>query len=460
VHPDGRGSVVNLYYTLGTLAAQAVDGFDFSQVQGALPFRTNFIMASANVSAQTNASNDGGSRRVPSDFPGVRNGIDVLVRDHFAPLRAKRLGLVTNHTGQDRGRNATIDLLFQAPDVQLKILFSPEHGIRGALDEAVGDSVDERTGLPVRSLYPRLPARKKEQSERDYNALVARLRAPPPDLLTNLDALVFDIQDIGCRFYTYIATMGLCLEAAARAGIEFIVLDRVNPIGGRTVEGPIYHGDPVFVAWHDIPLRHGMTVGELATMFNAERKLNARLTVIRLEGWKREMWFDATGQPWRHPSPNMRSLNAATLYPGVGLQESALSVGRGTDTPFEVVGAPYIDELRLAAELNGLMLHGIRFVPLRFTPTYSTFKEQECGGVAMVITDRDALRPVDVGLAVALVLRQLYPREYALDKIQSLLRDHATSEAIKTNAPLSVIKQAWVRDLEEFHQRRQRYLLY
>jgi uncharacterized protein YbbC (DUF1343 family)/CubicO group peptidase (beta-lactamase class C family) len=453
VHPDGRGSVTALYHSLGTLAAQAVEGFDFAQVQGALPFRTNFIVSTA--PARTNAR-----RSEPTGLPGVRHGIDVLARDGFAPLRQRRLGLVTNHTGQDRGRNPTIDLLFQAPDVQLKMLFSPEHGIRGALDEAVESGVDEQTGLPVHSLYPRVPARKREQSERDYNALVAQLRSPPPELLTNLDALVFDIQDIGCRFYTYIATMGLCLEAAARAGIEFIVLDRVNPIGGRLVEGPIYHGDPLFVAWHELPLRHGMTVGELATMFNAERKLNARLRVIPLEGWKREMWFDATGQPWRHPSPNMRSLNAATLYPGIGLHEAALSVGRGTDTPFEIIGAPYIDDLKLAAELNAAGLKGIRFVPLRFTPTYSTFKEQECGGVSMVITDREALRPVDVGLTIALVLRRLYPREYALEKIQSLLRDTATLEAIKTNAALATIKQSWVQGLEQFNQRRQRHLLY
>jgi uncharacterized protein YbbC (DUF1343 family) len=442
---------------LGTLAAKAVDGFDFTQVQGALPFRTNFIasLADANALARTNRL-----FAARPELPGVLNGIDVLMKQSFAPLRKLRVGLVTNHTGQDRWRNPTIDLLFHAPGVQLKALFSPEHGIRGALDEFVADTVDEATGLPVRSLYPKIPAKKKDQTEQEHNALINRLRSPQPSDLTNLDALVFDIQDIGCRFYTYVATMGLCLESAGKAGIKFFVLDRVNPINGLGAEGPVYHGDPHFVAWHDIPLRHGMTVGELARMLNDERNLKADLTVIPIEGWRREMWFDETGQPWRHPSPNMRSLNAATLYPGVGLHESALSVGRGTDTPFEIVGAPYIDDLALAAELNKAQLPGVRFVPIRFTPTYSTFKDRECGGAAIVITDRDKLQAVDVGFAIALAVQRLYPKEYALDKVQPLLRDKALVEAIKTGETLASLKQRWASDLEQFMQRRARYLLY
>ncbi len=442
---------------LGTLAAKAVDGFDFSQVQGALPFRTNFIasLVDTNALARTNAL-----FATRPELPGVLNGIDVLAKQNFAPLKKLRIGLVTNHTGQDRWRNATIDLLFHAPGVQLQALFSPEHGIRGALDEFVGDTVDEPTGLPVHSLYPKSPARKKDQTDKEYNALINRLRSPQPAALTNLDALVFDIQDIGCRFYTYVATMGLCLEAAGKAGIKFIVLDRVNPITGVGVEGPVYDGDPHFVAWHDIPLRHGMTVGEIARMLNDERNLKADLTVIPMDGWKREMWFDETGQPWRHPSPNMRSLNAATLYPGVGLHESALSVGRGTDTPFEIVGAPYIDDLVLAAELNRAKLPGVRFVPIRFTPTYSTFKEQECGGAAIVITDRDKLQAVDVGLVIALTVQRLYPKNYALDKVQPLLRDKALIESVKVGESLASLKQHWASDLEGFKQRRSRYLLY
>jgi uncharacterized protein YbbC (DUF1343 family) len=457
VHPDGKGSVLTLYSTLGTLAARAVDGFDFNQVQGALPFRTNFIasLADTNALARTNAH-----FAARPQLPGVLNGIDVLVKQGFAPLKKLRLGLITNHTGQDRWRNPTIDLLFHAPEVQLKALFSPEHGIRGALDEFVGDSVDERTGLPVFSLYPKIPGKKKDQTEKEYNALVARLRSPAPAALTNLDALVFDIQDIGCRFYTYVATMGLCLEAASKAGLKFFVLDRVNPINGVAVEGPVYRGDPLFIAWHDIPLRHGMTVGELAKMFNAERGSHADLTVIPLEGWKRDMWFDETGQPWRHPSPNMRSLNAAALYPGVGLHESALSVGRGTDTPFEIVGAPYLDDLLFTAELNKANLPGVCFIPIRFTPTYSTFKDQECAGAAIIVTDRDKLQAVDIGLTIALTTQRLYPKHYALDKVQILLRDKSLIEAIKSGDSLAAMKQRWAADLEQFKPRRERYLIY
>ena len=457
VHPDGKGSVLTLYSTLGTLAAKSVDGFDFSQVQGALPFRTNFIASLVDTSAFARTNNLFAAR---PELPDVLNGIDVLVKQHFAPLKKLRIGLVTNHTGQDRWRNPTIDLLLHAPDVQLKALFSPEHGIRGALDESVSDTVDELTGLPVHSLYPKVPAKKKDQTDKEYNALINRLRSPQPSALTNLDALVFDIQDVGCRFYTYVATMGLCLEAAGKAGIKFIVLDRVNPINGVAIEGPVYHGDPHFVAWHDLPLRHGMTVGEIARMLNDERNFKADLTVIPLEGWRREMWFDETGLPWRHPSPNMRSLNAALLYPGVGLHESALSVGRGTDTPFEIVGAPYIDDLVLAAELNQAKLPGVRFVPIRFTPTYSTFKDQECGGAAIVVTDRDKLQAVDVGITIALTLQRLHPNDYALDKVQPLLRDKALIEAIKAHEPLASMKQSWAADLEQFKQRRARYLLY
>jgi uncharacterized protein YbbC (DUF1343 family)/CubicO group peptidase (beta-lactamase class C family) len=474
VHPDGKGNVLALYSTLGTLAAKAVEGFDFNRVQGALPFRTNFIAAlmldtgysildtgSPAPSIQHPASSIQPrlfAARPP--LPGVLNGIDLLVKQNFAPLKKLRLGLVTNHTGQDRWRRATIDLLFHAPDVQLKALFSPEHGIRGVLDEAVTDSVDEATGLPVYSLYPRSPAKSKVQTDGEYNAFINRLRSPPPAALTNLDALVFDLQDIGCRFYTYVATMGLCLEAASRAGIQFFVLDRVNPITGAGVEGPVYHGDPRFVAWHELPLRHGMTVGEIARMLNAERNLKAKLTVIPLEGWRRGQWFDETGQPWRHPSPNLRSLNAAALYPGVGLHEAALSVGRGTDTPFEIIGAPYIDDLMLAAELNQAKLPGVSFVPVRFTPTYSTFQDRECGGAAIVVTDRDRLQAVDVGLTIALTVQRLYPGEYAVDKVQPLLRDKALLDAIKAGETLAALKKRWAADLEQFKQRRARYLLY
>lgn len=437
VHPDGKGNVLPLQLALGTYAAMAVDGFDFANVAGALPVRhTNFAPAAAN-----------GAGRVTTPFatarPGeVLNGIDVLVKQNFAPLRKLRIGLITNHTGADRARNPAIDILKSAPEVQLKALFSPEHGIRGQLDEKVPDSVDEKTGLPVHSLY----------GER---------RAPAPEQLKDLDALAFDIQDIGCRFYTYISTMGNCMEAAAKAGLKFFVFDRVNPIGGRAVEGPVHIGASSFVAFHSLPLRHGMTVGELARMFNDERGWKADLTVIKLEGWSRPMWFDETGLPWINPSPNMRSLTEATLYPGVGLHESALSVGRGTGTPFEVIGAPYInDDVELASELNRAGLAGVRFVPIRFTPGASTFKDKPCGGVSMTVTDRDQFNAVDVGIAIALALQKHYPTNYALAKVQTLLQHQPTIDAIRAGKTLNQIKQSWEAELTNFKRRRQKYLLY
>jgi uncharacterized protein YbbC (DUF1343 family)/CubicO group peptidase (beta-lactamase class C family) len=429
VHPDGKGNILPLQLTLGTYAATAIDGFDFGNVAGALAQRS--------TTTSTPAAADGPDRR-----PGkVLNGIDVLIKQKFAPLKNLRIGLISNHTGIDRDRNPTIDILKAAEGVQLKALFSPEHGIRGQLDEKFGDSVDDKTGLPVYSLY----------GER---------RTPTSEQLKNLDALVFDIQDIGCRFYTYPSTMGHCMEAAGKAKIKFFVLDRVNPIGGRVVEGPIHTGAPSFVAFHSTPLRHGMTVGELARMFNEERAWKTDLTVIQLEGWTRAMWFDETGLPWINPSPNMRSLTEAALYPGVGLHESALSVGRGTGTPFEVVGAPYIDDGKLAAELNRFALAGVRFVPIRYTPTASTFKDKPCGGVSIVLTDREKLQAVDVGLAIGLAVQKLYPQDFALQKVQTLLQHTNTLEALKAGKPISQIKAAWENELTDFKRRRQKYLLY
>jgi uncharacterized protein YbbC (DUF1343 family) len=425
-HPTEDGSVATLRKELATLAAAAIRDFSFTNVPGALPPRTN---GAGPANPRTAAS------------PPVLNGIDVLKKQNFALLRGLRVGLITNHTGHDRERNPTIDLLRAAPGVELKALFSPEHGIRGQADEKVTDSVDAKTGLPVFSLY-------------------GEARKPRPEQLQRLDALVFDIQDIGCRFYTYISTMGLCLEAASEARLKFFVFDRVNPIGGLAVEGPVHTGESGFVAFHALPLRHGMTVGELARMFVAERHWNVDLTVVRLEGWLRQRWFDETGLPWTNPSPNMRSLTAATLYPGVGLLESAVSVGRGTDTPFEMVGAPYVDQERLAAVLNRTGLIGIRFVPVQFTPRASIFKDRSCHGVRLEITDRNRLNAVDLGLTLALTLQRLYPGEFALDKMSPLLLHRPTLEAIRSGKPLAEIKRLWSPELETFQARRQKFLIY
>lgn len=426
-HPTEKGSVIALRAKLGTLAAEAITDFSFENVAGALPPR---------------GESDGKpATTLKSPTHQALNGIDVLVKNNFAPLRGKRVGLITNHTGQDRERNPTIDLLSRAPGVSLVKLFSPEHGIRGAVDEKVGDSKDEKTGLPIFSLY-------------------GESRKPSAEQIKDLDALVYDIQDIGCRFYTYPSTMGLAIEAAAENGKEIFVLDRVNPITGSMVDGPVLAEKPTFVGFYKVPLRHGMTLGELARMYNAEKNLNAKLTVIEVERWKREQWYDETGLPWSNPSPNMRNLKQAILYPGVGLLESALSVGRGTDTPFEVVGAPYIDDVRLAEELNRAELPGVSFVPIRFTPTYSVHKDKQCGGVYIMLNDRNACSVVDVGLQIARTLVQLYPKEFPVDKIKHLLLHAPTLEAVKANKPLSEIRARWKADLEEFAKRREKYLIY
>ncbi len=425
-HPDENGSVIPLQHELGTLAARAVEGFDFQKVPGAL----------ARDPAKRRPS-----ARKPKDGP-VLNGIDVLKRDAFRQLRGRKIGLITNPTGIDRQRNSSIDLLHAAPGVKLVALFSPEHGIRGDLDhEKIGDTTDEKTGLPVYSLY----------GER---------RTPSPEQLEGIDTLVFDLQDIGCRFYTYISTMANCMEAAGKAKVRFVVLDRVNPIG-PLVEGPVLTAERSFVAAHEIPLRHGMTAGELARLIHAERKFGTDLGVIRCEGGSPLRWFDATGLPWRDPSPNMRSLTAATLYPGVGLLEFCkLSVGRGTGTPFELLGAPYVDDLKLAAELNRDAVPGVRFVPVRFTPESSVFQGEECRGVRILLTDRNAFRAADLGLLLAVTLHRLHPEELALDRMAKLLGDAATLDAIRAGKPQAEIRTIRDRGLAAFLKRRGPHLLY
>jgi uncharacterized protein YbbC (DUF1343 family)/CubicO group peptidase (beta-lactamase class C family) len=422
VHPNGTGDVLRLQVALGTLAAEAANVARDTPA-GALPMRA------------------GGQVRFTFGGPDTNNGIDHLEAERYAPLHGMRVGLITNHTGIDRAWNPTIDLLRSAPDVTLVALFSPEHGIRGTVDANVADTVDAVSGLPLYSLY-------------------GDTRKPKPEQLAGLDALVFDIQDVGTRFYTYIATMGLAMEAASAAHVKFVVLDRVNPIGGADVEGPLLKGTENFTGWHSLPVRHGMTVGELARMFNEERHIGADLTVIPLQRWRRELWMDEAGLPWINTSPNMRSVTEAGLYPGIGILEFAVSVGRGTDTPFEIVGAPYVDGAALVRELTAMSLPGIRFEATSFTPSTSIFANQLCGGVRMTITDRRTLRPVAAGIGIALVLHRLYPNDFALDKLAPLLRDPATLEAIRTDKPLAAIVSMWREDEAAFAALRTKYLLY
>jgi uncharacterized protein YbbC (DUF1343 family) len=373
----------------------------------------------------------------------ILTGIDILEREQFARLKGKRVGLVTNHSGRDRDGRATIDLLHQAEGVKLVALFSPEHGIRGAVDAKVADSKDEKTGLPVYSLYGQ------------------RLK-PTPETLQGIDTLVYDIQDAGCRYYTYISTLGGVLEAATAAKIKLIVLDRPNPIGGVAVAGPMLDaGRESFVGWHRLPVRHGLTVGELALLFNAERKIGCDLEVVKMEGWHRADLFDRTGLTWVNPSPNLRSLTQALLYPGIGLLETTnLSVGRGTDQPFEWIGAPWLDGRQLADALRVRNVPGVRWVPVSRTPTSSVFKGQACGGVQIIVDDWARFEPLRTGLTVAVELRRLYPDAWQVDKYDRLLGNKATLDGLKEGRSAEELERAWQPGLAEFLEVRKRYLYY
>ena len=374
----------------------------------------------------------------------VLTGIDVLERDQYGPLDGKRVGLITNHTGLSRSGISTAALLHNAPNVELKILFSPEHGFAGQLDQRlITDTKDEQTNLKIVSLY-------------------GATRKPPAETLAGLNALVFDIQDIGARFYTYVSTMGNAMQVASEQGLEFVVLDRPNPINGIDVSGPVLDdGLQSFVGFHTVPVRHGMTVGELAAMIKAEQGLDLNLTVIRLENWERKDYYDATGLLWVNPSPNMRNLNEAVLYPGIGLLETTnLSVGRGTDTPFEVIGAPWIHARTLANHLNGTGLPGVRFVPIQFTPDSSKFADEQCEGVNIIVTAREEFESVQTGLVVALALRELFPDDWDTKSFNRLLSDQAVYDAVKSGTPYSEIKKLFRDELSDFRQRREKHLLY
>lgn len=432
-HPNENGKIRNLRIRVGTLAAEAI-GYT-EPIEG-------------NTALRPSGDDGENSLQTAGDGPApVKNGIDVLEATDFSVLRGLRIGLITNHTGINMNRRSTIDLLAEGSGFELVKLFSPEHGIRGVLEtDSVDDGKDRATGLPVYSLYK------------------AESRQPTAEQLADIDALVFDIQDIGCRFYTYISTMGLSMEAAHKHGKRFIVLDRVNPIGGERFDGPIRTGEGNdFVAYHDIPVQHGMTVGELAKMFHQERELDGLdLVIVPVQGWKRSMYFDATGLPWLNPSPNIRSLTEALLYPGVGLLEfSNLSVGRGTRTPFEVVGAPWITEGRLASRLNEENLPGISFIPIRFTPDASKYQNEDCGGIRMFITDRELMNPIDVGLAIGRAVQADYPETFTLDeKGNVLLRHPETHEKWVNGESIRSMRKGWESSLKKFKKRRRSFLLY
>ena len=379
-----------------------------------------------------------------SEAAVVRCGIDVLEAEKFERLKGKKVGLVTNHTGRDRQGRATADVLHVAEGMKLVALFSPEHGIRGELDQSnITDSTDAKTGLPVYSLY-------------------GKRRKPDAKALQGIDTLVYDIQDIGCRFYTYISTLGNVLEAGAEHKVQVIVLDRPNPIGGVAIDGPLTDpGRESFIAHHSLPIRHGMTVGELAQMFVAERKLKVDLKVVKCEGWKRGDLFDRTNLTWVNPSPNMRGLTAALLYPGIGLLETTnLSVGRGTERPFEWIGAPWLDGPKLAGTLNSAGLAGVRFVPVNLTPTASVYAKKPCGGVNIIVDDWSKFDPLKTGLTIAASLRDLFPDPWETKNFDRLLVHKASYEAFLAGKSVADIMKPWAGDLRAFRERRKAFLLY
>ncbi len=391
------------------------------------------------------------ARRMSTRNGNVKTGIDVLEEHAFDVLqiagRKKKIGVLTNQTGVDADGRRTIDVLAHAPGVSLDAIFSPEHGPAGTLDTtAVSNATDAATGVAVYVVYGVKDAQ----------------RRPPAEVMSKLDAVVVDLQDAGVPFWTYETTLGYFLEAAAKASVELIVLDRPNPITGSFVQGPVSDaGRESFANYWMIPVRHGMTMGELAKMFNAQKNINARLTVVPMEGWQRGDWFDSTGLVWVNPSPNLRSVTENALYPGVGLIEGTnVSVGRGTGTPFELVGAPWIKSRELAPYLNARGIAGVRFVPVTFTPTASIYEGKECQGVNVVLTDRNALDSPELGIELAAALTKLYPADFKIERITGLLVNQAAFDALLAGTDPRRIAQDWQESLEKFQKLREKYLLY
>jgi uncharacterized protein YbbC (DUF1343 family)/CubicO group peptidase (beta-lactamase class C family) len=431
VHPDGKGDAGPVRARVATVVASALTQLPAHDVLRAQRWTSTDFGAAGSA-----------PRRADEADGRTLNGIDVLRADGFAILKGKKVGLITNHTGRARTGEATIDLIAGLKDVTLVALFSPEHGIRGILDESVDSSKDEKTGLPIYSLY-------------------GKTNRPTDEMLAGIDALVIDLQDIGARFYTYMTTMGYVMEEAAKRKIAVIVLDRPNPIGGVAIEGPsVDQSELSFVAYHPMPIRHGMTLGELALLFNAERKIGADLTIVDMRYWDRDSWFDQTGLTWVNPSPNMRNMVAASLYTGIGaIEASNVSVGRGTDTPFEQFGAPWIDGPRLAADLNRRGLPGVRFYPITFTPSSSKFAGELCHGIFIIVTDRERLRPVRVGAEVASALYRLFPESFEVDKVGRLFGAD-TVKRIRAGEDPAAIAASWSRAESAWRLLRAKYLRY
>lgn len=440
VHPRGGKSTVSLRSRIATAVVEGLDLTVPEQEKLRLARITGYneSLMAAHRLVQRNGT--------------VLNGIDVLEADGFRalhpdPAHPMRVGLVTNQTGVDAKGRRTADVLAHTAGLRLAALFSPEHGIAGNLDTTdISNGRDAATDVPVYSVYGATDAE----------------RRPNPSVLAGLDVLVVDLADVGVRFYTYESTLGYFLEAAAKAGKEIVVLDRPNPLTGAFVQGPVPDpGRESFVSYGQIPVRHGMTIGELARLFNTERGIGAKLTVVPMQGWMRGDWFDSTGELWTNPSPNMRSLQEAILYPGLGMIEGTnVSVGRGTDRPFELMGAPWIVPEALARFLNAREIAGVRFVPVRFTPTASKYAGQQCGGVNLVLTDRDALDAPELAIEIVAALRTLYPEQYKLEGLDTLMVSGSSLDALVRGEDPRRIAEDWQDAIDVFASIRAKYLLY
>ena len=441
VHPRGQGTAVPLRSKVATAVAVSLHLTVSEKEQLRLARLTGYNEAAA------------AARNVQVRDGEAKSGIDVLEAGNF-PLDVfqskgtqKRIGLLTNQTGVDAQGKRTIDVLAHAPGVSLVAIFSPEHGVTGSLDTTeIGNTVDAATKIPVYSVYGATDVQ----------------RRPSLDVLKSLNAVFIDLQNAGARYYTFETTMGYFLEAAAKAGTEVVVLDRPNPITGSIVQGPASDpGTASFVNYFPEPVRHGMTMGELAQMFNSELHINAKLTVVPMQGWMRGDWYDSTSLTWVNPSPNLRSLTEATLYPGVGLIEGTnVSVGRGTDTPFELLGAPWINAHDLAVYLNAREIQGVRFVPVDFTPSSSVYAHQLCHGVNVVLLERSVLDAPELGVELASALHKLYGAQYDMHRLPQLLNNKAVFDAITAGQDPRRIAQDWQKQLDDFQQMRQKYLIY
>lgn len=376
----------------------------------------------------------------------VKTGVDILIAEEKDLLKGKKVGLITNPTGVNADLTSSVDLLHE--EFELTALYGPEHGVRGDAQagEYVDFYIDEKTGLPVYSLY-------------------GKTRKPTPEMLENVEALVFDIQDIGTRYYTYISTMAYAMEAAKENDIPFIVLDRPNPIGGKSIDGPVLETEfSSFIGLYPIPLRHGMTAGELAALFNEEFGIAADLTVVKMKGWRRSMNFDDTGLPFILPSPNMPTVNSTFVYPATGLIEGTnLSEGRGTTKPFELIGAPFINSTELAEQLNNLYLPGVRFRAASFTPSFSKHSGKLSHGVEVFVTDRDKFKPTETGLHIIKTIHDLYPDDFKFlenGHFNLLMGNDWVQAMIKNGASVEEIVSNYENGKKDFMKVRKEYLLY